>query len=67
MNKWSDWIIYGGNMPQLELPTVDKPQMPNSILVIDKQSGCHFVDNVLYHTDDCRCDELHDRSVDESL
>lgn len=25
VNKWTDWIIYGGVMPKIELPYVEPP------------------------------------------
>jgi len=35
----------------------------DGILVVDKQSGCHFIDTQLIHTDSCKCDEDYDRAT----
>lgn len=39
-----------------------KPVEP-TVLVIDKNTGCHFFGYKLIHTDECRCDEDYDRGL----
>lgn len=52
--KWEQYILYGGDMPMLDLPEV---KMPDSVLIVDSKTGCMFVGDHLIHSESCMCGE----------
>lgn len=56
-NEVIDWVITGrGEMPPLfqDLPKVP---MPDTVLIVDRKTGCHFFGDSLIHTEKCMCDK----------
>lgn len=54
--SWDEWLFFGGEMPSLLDGRPDVP-LPDSVLIVDRETGCAFFGEKLIHTDKCKCDE----------
>lgn len=50
----ANWLVFGGKSPLPLWPDIAKS---DTVLVIDRTTGCHFVGSKLIHTEQCMCGE----------